>query len=309
MPIDLAKAVSGGGGLLRRRIMTQSQPFIAPIDGAYTITAIGGGGGGAGRFSGCATGGGGGGFVRKRVSLSAGASLTCVIGAGGAQSALASSTSQTAPGFNGGDTTVAGPGVNIVAGGGQGGNAAANGSAAAGAAGGTASGGDINYPGNGSGSSVWSSSATGGGSVRLHGIEVSSGSVTGGSGCATGGAGTVFSSDSLASSGKTDGGGNGVGRILPDSWAGDLFTGAGVSTVTGFNQIGTGGGGSTNTSNGAGQIFAGGGASSSTVSVVAGAGGSFGGGGGGCATSATTGNTARGGAGGDGLVVIEWLEG
>ena len=71
---------SGGSGFLEQRVITKTGSFTAPVNGKYLITAIGSGAGGtnSGR------GGGAGGFAQKLISLTAGTTITCVVGSAGA---------------------------------------------------------------------------------------------------------------------------------------------------------------------------------------------------------------------------------
>lgn len=321
----LQDAPGGGGGSvgnLVQRIIMSSQDFIAPRDGSYRVTAIGGGGSG-GRSSSYgnglrATGGGAGGFSQKVVQLAKGDELTIIVGAGGVAPAAAGARD----GADGGTTTVTGPGIALTAAGGKGGLHGIGAGTTPGAEGGTASGGDVNVTGGGSGSATTAAvdkckAATGGGAVGIFGVGYSSGDAesSGGFNAFTYGAGVGGKSgDAYASTASVysrEGG--------PWGPSGDALNGYGVSAERIFpgnityagNEAGLPGGvwgmaisgaASHFTGYGQGGRFAGGiGAESSQA---ANAGGPFGGGAGGV-VGASVSATYYGGTGG---VIIEYME-
>ena len=155
----------GGFGIINTQVFTAgSNTYTPTANMKYCIVEIcggGGGGGGAdadflGSQNSAGTGGGGGGYCRKTYSAALiGANAAVVVGAGGAGGAA---------GFNNGSVgsgstfTPAGAGAVLTAGAGGGGTGnqgiAASIFYVAGTSGGSATGGDINIPGTGSGSSM-----------------------------------------------------------------------------------------------------------------------------------------------------------
>lgn len=241
-----------GNGVLQQVPIVADATFTCPVAGNYLVTAIGGGGGGSGGASG--RGGGGGGFSQKKVALSAGATITCVIGAAG------TAGNGTTAGGNGGNTTATATGLALTANGGAGGSLAGGTTA-----GGTASGGTVNRTGG-------SVSNVAAGAVDVYGNLAILNAVwnQANTGQSVSGLGSIAN---VASAG--------VGATV----AGRLLCPAGKST--GEPGVGT---------SSAGGMFAGGGQNGGAGAE----GGLFGGGGGGT-TSATC------GAGGRGVVIIEWV--
>lgn len=162
--------------------------FTAPSDMEVIIHAIGAGGsGGVAMLAGPvglpsfgmkASGAGAGGRSKKRVSLKAGEQLIITPGAGGAGK-TANSNSKSA-GNDGGNTTVTGPNINIVAGGGKAGSVGVITDNVLGGLGGIATGGDLNFQGGrggdmppypSTGSNMNINFATGGGCVDVFGVR------------------------------------------------------------------------------------------------------------------------------------------
>lgn len=175
-------------------VILESRTWTARVSGWHRITAVGAGGAGGKVFRNATlarrilgTGGSSGGTSKKMIWLEAGQQLVITIGAGGLMNMDLPQI--MADGGDGGNTTVVGPGINLLARGGKGGKAAfytqANSSSIthtlSGVSGGTAEGGDINLQGGGSGDAVievismptnWKNSysavsLTGGGCVSL----------------------------------------------------------------------------------------------------------------------------------------------
>lgn len=195
MPISLKAAQGGSKAIFKERPLWKSGTFVAPVSAVYLVTAIGPGGSGAWAPTGAgtaATGGAAGGMAQKKVRLNAGDQLTIVIGAGGTPPATAGTN-----GNDGGNTTVSGPGLALIARGGKGGKTKPLGTGTAdGAVGGLAEGGDVNLQGGGSGSATTTATTTGvealtgGGAVAIKGVGHPSGAATSGFSTAlTGGAG------------------------------------------------------------------------------------------------------------------------
>lgn len=118
-------ALSGGGGgvVIDLYLVTTSMTWTAIRDGNYIVTAIGGGGSGGAIGISYATyffaqGGCAGGLARKKIKLTAGDTLTIVIGTGGAENTRNNAVGH---GTAGGNTTVTGTSINLVANGGSGG--------------------------------------------------------------------------------------------------------------------------------------------------------------------------------------------
>ncbi len=321
------------------RIYTVSRPFTPDYDIDAILHSVGAGGGGAAACHNTfptATGGCSGSYVRKRVTLKAGVTYNFAIGAPGV-GGIANASTPASNGSNGGDTTITGGGLNIVAGGGRGGKATvgAVGTPTDGGLPGTASGGDLNRIGNRggnipagtySGSSYTAHRASGGGGVPLTGEGGHGGDMV---------VGNYTMTASYAVFGS---GGGGIGADAPDlpssgSAGTNAVLGGGVGslsnllattalTLPGRNFMGFWGvlgpvsnggdagpfcGGPGNLLAKAG-VFAGGGglASSTTTASLVGNDGQLGGGGGGVANVATS-NVQKGGAGGSGVILMEIL--
>ena len=124
--IPVSTSGGGGGGILsgQERYNTGGTASTHDIlyDGTYRIIAVGAGGGGAGSNTGgsnvCYGSGGSGALVISDVALSAGDQLAIFIGEGADAN---NGTDRDGLDANS-DTTVTGPGINIVAGSGFGGN-------------------------------------------------------------------------------------------------------------------------------------------------------------------------------------------
>ena len=315
MPISLKSAAGVGGFLRQERLILESGQFVAPFDGAYLVTAIGGGGSGAKwtptANGSVATGAAAGGLAQKLVRLKKGDVLTLVIGAGG----IAPTTSGQ-NGNAGGTTSVTGPGIALTANGGEGGKTqAAVSGAVAGAVGGTASGGDLNVQGGGSGPASAATvsgcvAATGGGAVGIYGVGHSSGSVSN----------TATSSQVQCSGGAGVGGKSGdvSGTNAAASKGGSAVSGSAdvpssASAVTPPSNLGSNNAGLQNRllapAGAGGGSFPGGGSDGSTNSGA----GMFAGSGASPNMSGPPGYGAGSGAaaitvsaGGQGCVVIEW---
>jgi hypothetical protein len=261
--------------------------FTVPA-GATTISAvcIGGGGGGAGGDGGRGTtnnGGGGGGLCYGRIPVTAGETLTVVVGAGGA-------SNSGADGNAGGNTTIS-RGANTIM-------------SALGGAGGLERNGQVAGPQSAAGGNyILAGDVVGGGSAGGAGgagnNSVSGGTGGGGAGgyIAAGGAGGVYNGAGSSSTGARgvagDGGGGGAGYI--GTTAGTIGGGGGGTGILGAGSQGTGGTGSTGAGGGGGS----GGTNGFTSSVNGG--GNYGGGGGGRADS-----SGLGGVGSQGAVRIIW---
>jgi hypothetical protein len=148
--------------------------------GVYRICALGGGGGGGcdtNHAQGAAGGGGGGGFCQKELFIDLNTQLTIVIGSGGVP------RTSFGPGNSGGQTTVSGININLIANGGTGGETKyINAQTAAGGFGGGAFGGDLNYSGGNGGNvlctaSTWNASG-GGASGSPYGNGGNGGNIT-----------------------------------------------------------------------------------------------------------------------------------
>ena len=207
------------------------------------------GGGGANRGSWPATGGGGGAYSKTLgISVTAGASISYSIGAGGV--ALTGS----GDGNPGGDTWFVSSGT-ILAKGGAGGLGLGNTAHAGGLGGAASSGiGSVKYSGGAGGSGTTTSpSATGGGSAASsagnggNGVSDSTGTATNGGTAPSGGtAGTVSGTASVRNGGASnEGGGGGAGTISTGENGGDGGFpgggGAGVTTNANFPGGGAGG--------------------------------------------------------------------
>lgn len=190
---DFLAGTKGGGNTAKISLAFKTSTlWTCPFDMDVIIHAQGPSGSGAvvrgngnsGHFA--ATGAGAGGYVRKRVSLKAGQVLDIGIGAraNGITAPATAGQPLVIDGNDGGDTTISGPGIAIVAGGGRKGVArflpGATGvtiPALLGGLGGSASGGDFNSPGGRGGNvDAYTSQgtpvlkATGGGAPDYFGI-------------------------------------------------------------------------------------------------------------------------------------------
>lgn len=342
----LAGAGGGTVSVLGSKVVLavkSSTIFTAPVDMELIIRAFGGGGSGglvysaSGHMS--ASGAGAGGTAVKRCSVKAGQQFTITVGAGGSPIIRPTSGSDgSSDGANGGATSVVGPGVDLVAGGGKGGKTSRSTAATPGGLGGEATGGDFNLQGGRGGNipsatgSVGSSlrRATGGGATNIIGFgpfnggDMSTSNFTAGSVSAgTGGGGVGQSAPGVShdSGGSVSGPGGGLGAL--NSSGGDSsFTLPfgpllGLYPVLGPRLSGPGYGGAGTPANSSGTysgfpggVFAGGGGAPSpnvNENLVGGGGGDVGGGGGGLtAGSPQTSYTARSGSGGAGLVILEF---
>ncbi|WP_456095390.1 glycine-rich domain-containing protein, partial [Rhizobium flavescens] len=280
-----------------------------------------------------ATGGGSGAYVKKRVTLKAGVTYTFTIGAGGWAVALTPSTAGQSNGADGGNTTVTGGGLNLIAGGGKGGNTANTVTAATlGGLGGIASGGDVNRDGNrggniGAGTGTptgYLLRATGGGGVNLlgeggRGGDIPANGPYNGSSITqmTGGGGLGQNAQdapvSTASTGALYGGGVGslVNSALTTAYT--LLSRAFLGFWQTFGPIQTSGtaGPGCGAGNGGGAAGDfGGGASypmpSTGIGMINGPAAGIGAGSGGV-VAAISGNSARAAKGGDGLIIMEVL--
>jgi hypothetical protein len=255
--------------------------FVVPA-GVTTISAvcIGGGGGGAGGDGGRGqtnNGGGGGALCYGRIPVTAGESLTVVVGAGGASNSGANGTA-------GGNTTISRGGNTIMS--------------ALGGAAGLERNGQLAGPQSAAGGNyILAGDVVGGGYAGGAGgagnNSVSGGTGGGGAGgyTAPGGAGGVYNG---AGSASTGGGGGGGGGYVGTT-AGTIGGGGGGTGILGAGSNGTGGTGST----GGGGVAGSGGQNGFTSSVNGG--GNYGGGGGGRADS-----SGLGGVGSQGAVRIIW---
>lgn len=249
-----------------------TRTWTSAVDRNIRIWVIGGGGSGATRrvVSATPTGGGAGGLSILETTVLAGDVITYTVGAGGA------SVATNVSGLDGGDTTASQPGDNsftITALGGGGGDLATK----IGGAGGSAFGGDINRPGGDGGGASANGAASGGGAVGLFG--------------------PAFDAVDVISTGK-----NGPGAGLRDgdnSFSYPAYIGASPKP---FSVDGAAGGfrDASGTRIEAGNFCGGGG----NVGGVLGGAGGVGGGGGACYNSNSV--AIDSGAGGDGLVVIEY---
>lgn len=168
------------------RYFPTTRTFTPDVDIDCNLHLIGGaatGGFACGSYSTLvqATGGQAGTYVKKRTTLKAGITYTFTVGAGG--TLLANATGMFSGG-NGGDTSVVGTGLNVVAGGGKGGKASAGTAALDGGTGGTGSGGDVIRPGGRGGNIVAGATgtgvyrSTGGGAVNFLGEPCNGGDIS-----------------------------------------------------------------------------------------------------------------------------------
>lgn len=213
--------------------LTTTGSFTVKKTGWHQFIMTGGGGqGGAVMNSsqGAATGGGAGGFTSKVVFLIVGQTVNYTRGGGAAAGVL--SAVGVRNGTDGGMSVLTGPGISLVAMGGEGGKTSIStgGPAVAGGVGGIASGGDVNYQGGDGGSilaGAWKAGtwlASGGGAVTIQGERYSAGSPntfssTSGLYAATGGAGVGGNSGSATSPGSvaSSSGGGGSGGPSPNT--------------------------------------------------------------------------------------------
>jgi hypothetical protein len=269
-----------------------STTYVPSFTGLVRVHAFGGGGSGARSSISMAGGGAAAGYSRIDISMDPLDSYAVVVGAGGAQQ----SAGDPIAGNDGSATTFIGEGTSLTANGGTGGSITATPSV-----GGTASGGDYNITG-GSGAAIAPTNvAFGGGAVGLLGVGFSAnnagfgGAGIGGTNNGTSGGGSGSTGSPLIGSvsGVFD-----VSRILQSFGTG----GRRNLNTNMYNSAGPGAGGAgsgtASTPPDAG-IFAGGGGMYSGTSGYGGVGGAGGGGGGG--------GEQWGGAGGDGLILIELL--
>lgn len=215
---SVADAVSGQQAVALRQMnngtitgvqrFTTSGTFTAPVAGTYYVSGCGagggggGGGGGAGGNVGGSGGGGGAGQSMQRTAytLTAGQSLSIVIGAGGAGGNTPGSGSGTAGG-TGGNTTITALGITLNGGSGGGGGLSVNATRSSGGNGGSG------YP---NGSDGMDSNANAGGGAGGSGASLSFG---GGGGGARSGYG--LSNSGGAAYGYGAGGGGGGGTYQP----------------------------------------------------------------------------------------------
>ena len=261
--------------------------FTPPADVDRIDALVVAGGGPGGYYAG--GGGGAGGLIyAEAVQISGGETYAITIGTGGVASASA-----TVYGSNGGDSSIVGTSVNLVAvGGGAGGNGRLNnqGTTRAGVAGG--SGGGSSWTGNAAGAGTANQGNAGGTTSSAGGAA----DHAGGGGGAGGAGGSVVQATGAQSSGA-----GGIGREIaitgePVYYAGGGGGGGVKSFVNnGYGSAGTGGAG------GGGM---GGQETAATGSSVAESGtDGLGGGGGGGSTVA---GYEKGGNGGNGVVIIRY---
>ena len=205
----------------------------------YLVVA-GGGGGGAGSKNGGGGGGGAGGMLTGTLTDISENTLSIVVGAGGLGGVYNSTSSKRMPAVNGGDSSVTGGEISIVAlGGGAGGSAysqqVANGSNGGGGGGGA-----------GTSDNAAPNPTTGGqgeqGQGYAGGARTTTTSHTQGAG--GGGAGAV--GNSISSSSSYGNGGNGLSSLITgkEIWYAGGGGGANNATTARYGKGGTGGGGS-----------------------------------------------------------------
>ncbi|HRQ04366.1 MAG TPA: hypothetical protein PK580_00220 [Nitrosomonas halophila] len=311
------------------RVFTTSGTFIAPVTGFYVVRVVGAGGSGAamrGHGPNGVTGGAAGGYAVKTFFARQGDTFTVTVGAGGASRDPASS-GQKINGANGGSSSFVGNGINVVANGGAGGRWIDSPGTQNGATGGSSSGGDANFTGGGSGSITFAAgastaliAATGGGAVNVGFVTpFSSGSIsadgsnkqfaTGGAGTGGSSASITFESGSVATPGGGAGGTGTLSGAGPGIPANILLNGpGGVGTAS---PAGGGGGGGAvyiyhTGSTRDGGLFGGSGGFVHTSTNSNGFAGSSGLGAGGGGGTAQGDYRVRSGAGGDGIVFINW---
>lgn len=331
------------------RTYTASGSFVAPADGWAWFVAVGAGGSGGSAMDEAAAncvsagGGGAGGFCFKKLFVRKGNTYTVTIGAGG--TGVTRTTSGISNGNAGGNTTIIGPELYLLASGGAAGSAASvanNGTNTnlniTGALGGSAFGGDVNNNGMNGGSITITTGtasadalATGGGAVNIFSQTFTGNDYSGTAAVnsmGSGGLGVGGNAEALTNATNTlaypDGGGSGMGISLdtPYNFFGLQVDGPGGTTAGSDAGSGGGGYGAIITSSSAAQvnplagnggIFGGGGAAAFTQSgsstglatATAGAAGR-GGGGGGAAAYGSSNISSVSGAGGSGLVLIFW---
>jgi hypothetical protein len=184
-----------------RDVITTSGTYTAPVTGWYKITAKGGGGGGGSGFSFSdgaygGNGGGEGGTTIRYIPLTAGDTVTVLVGAGG------TGGTSGGDGANGGDTSVTINGNTYTGGGGEGGrHASGKGAGGIGDINGCAGGlsgitfrsGDGTYGGNGGGA---------GGGATQGAVTAGIAGITGGGGA---GGGAYYNSTNYAGGAGGDG--------------------------------------------------------------------------------------------------------
>ena len=215
----LSQFFSGGASaILTHAIIGISRTYVVPATGKYVAIVLGAGGSGALAYnpgSASASGGSAGGLGVKLLSLTAGASLTAIIGGRGAPRSASAQN-----GAAGGATALVGSGFSTVfAYGGAGGLYAAS-AGVAGVAGGRILNCDFGFTGGSSGSCSWTNgggAATGGGAVNI-GYNTVSGNATVVSSstyAASGGAGMGGSSGNVVLTGSSQKGASGGGGTHP----------------------------------------------------------------------------------------------
>ena len=261
----------GGGGLPVNIVLGYSQTWVPPVDGNICIHVVGGGGAGLGS-TGSNSGAGAGGYSKKNsLAVTTSGSFTVVIGAGG-------TGNNGGTGGNGGTSSVAGTGLSapLRAFGGTGAS-----EVDATGAGGPADGGDVNNTGGAGGT-------YGGGAVGITGTGNSGGT---NNGLLYGGSCDVLGPESLIGYGNICGGKGGRAYWVNTNSAtnhglkntiietqGGFLSGGGLAYIDG-SGIGT---------------------------RLLGGDGGIGGGGGG-ANNDYSASYARGGDGGSGIVIIQYL--
>lgn len=344
---DLGSFLGGGSAPLlipTNYTIKRSQDFIMPFTGKVRIWAYGGGGSGAcgTNSAGVATGGGAGGCsYLATYDVVLGQIITCTLGAGGAKTVSGTGSRN---GNSGGTTTVTSTGLSLSATGGAGGTHSYGATTRAGGAGGTGSGGTASYTGGAGGSAINTVltfvAGTGGGGAGTFRNGGRGGNITetiantndfmvtgGGGSLGNGGdIGILNNNDS-----STGGGGAGDGYAQVPNGAGfgaDGFVGNDLNYVFGelnpyqtysgtrgnqYSLSSTFGGGTGGVnvalefSGLAGALGGGGGKGTNTTTRGLSAGSAtFAGGGGGYANLGT--GNSQGGAGGDGIVFIQYIE-
>lgn len=228
------------------------------------ILAVGGGGGGSSRHGG---GGNAGKFVESTSSaVTAGATLTISIGAGGAGGSASVGGSA---GGNGASTTIQGSGLTTIT--------------ATGGVGGTYAGGGASGNGFTAGAGAGNWSCTGNTSGW----------------CGGGGAGSTANGEAADNAGNNRAGNGGAGSTA------SIFNSSLATTLGIPTQFAGGGGGGADLGGTAGTASFGGGAGSVGIVDAASASANTGGGGGGSGYE-NTGGQGNGGAGASGIVVIRW---
>ena len=268
---DLISAAGGGGSLPVNIVLTKSQTWVPPVDGNICIHVVGGGSGGRGTSGYSMSSGAAGGYCKKNsLAVTTSGSFTVVVGAAGL-----ATTGDSSPSGAGGASTVAGTGLSstLTANGG-----AAVSSTSSRAAGGSASNGDVNRTGGAGGQ-------FGGGAVGIYGTGEQSET-----GTQVRNAGSVDSigPESLMGYGVICGG------------AGGIFI---YQSSSSPSQPAPGNGQNGGFLSGGGAIRAEGSGAARTIF-----GGEAGvGGGGGGAMNTQSNSYSRGGRGGDGIVIIQYL--